>query len=290
MTLQEPAALHDELANTTARAVALPLPRPTTPGGAAIDFVKKTLTIAEWEVRKIRHDPTDIITRTVQPMLWLLVFGEVFARFRAIPTGNVSYLDFLAPGILSQSVLFLSIFYGIAIIWERDLGVIHKFLASPTPRAALVLGKALSAGMRALPQATIIYVLALLLGVRMNWNPVAIVGVILMVILGAACFSTFSVIIACALKSRERVMGIGQVLTMPLFFASNAIYPIAVMPAWLQVIARLNPLSYQVDALRSMMVNGGPSVNGLGVDFGVMALVTLVLMAIAARLYPNLIQ
>ncbi len=260
------------------------------PRGGPLAFLKKTLTIAELEVRKLRHDPTDIILRTVQPALWLLVFGETFTRIHAIPTGHQNYLQFLAPGILAQSILFLSIFYGIQIIWDRDMGIIHKFLASPTPRSALVLGKALSAGARGLPQGVIIYVLALLLGVQMNWNPLALLGVIVMVMLAAACFSTFSLVIACLLKTRDRVMGIGQVLTMPLFFASNAIYPISIMPGWLQVIARINPLSYQVDALRALMVTGGTSVNGLGVDFIVTILVTALLVTIGARLYPNIVQ
>ncbi|HLY31767.1 MAG TPA: ABC transporter permease, partial [Ktedonobacterales bacterium] len=166
------AALPDELANAasttptasasatatpTASAVAFPARQPHQQRKSwwdqTVAFISKTLAIAEWEVRKLRHDPTDIFVRTVQPALWLLVFGETFSRFRAINTGHQSYLQFLAPGILAQSVLFLAIFYGIAIIWERDLGVTHKFLASPTPRVALVLGKALSAGVRALPQA-----------------------------------------------------------------------------------------------------------------------------------------
>jgi ABC-2 type transport system permease protein len=290
VTLQDPAVQPGELADSLAGGVALPVPRPTNPGAALLNFLRKTMNIAEWEVRKLRHDPTDIITRAIQPMLWLLVFGEVFTRIHAIPTGNQSYLEFLAPGILAQSVLFLSIFYGIAIIWERDLGVIHKFLASPTPRTALVLGKALSAGARALPQAAIIYLLSLLLGVRMNWNVLALAGVVVMIVLGAACFSTFSVIIACLLKSRERVMGIGQVLTMPLFFASNAIYQISIMPPWLQVIARANPLTYLVDALRTMMLVGFTSVSELGTDFLVMILVTALLVGLGARLYPRLIQ
>jgi len=92
------------------------------------------------------HDPTELLTRAVQPALWLLVFGQVFTRIHAIPTGNVPYIDFMAPGILSQSVLFIAIFYGISVIWERDLGILHKFLVSPTPRSALVLGKAISRG------------------------------------------------------------------------------------------------------------------------------------------------
>jgi ABC-2 type transport system permease protein len=247
------------------------------------------LVIAELEVRKLRHEPTDLLTRAVQPALWLLIFGQVFARTRAIPTGNLDYLDFMAPGILAQSVLFIAIFYGIAIIWERDLGIVHKFLATPTPRAALVLGKALSAGVRGLSQVVIIYGLAWLLGVRLNWSPVALSGVLLVVLLGAALFSTFSLIIACLVKTRERFLGIGQVLTMPLFFASNAIYPIALMPAWLQLIAHLNPLTYEVDALRALMLTGGVSTYGLGLDLGILAGVTALLVALGGRLYPQVI-
>jgi ABC-2 type transport system permease protein len=295
VTLREPDAQPRDLANTSATTAMMSYAdaRTISPVGSGSHggiraFFSKTFTITELEVRKLRHDPTDIIMRTVQPALWLLVFGETFSRIR--PTGQQNYLQFLAPGILAQSILFLSIFYGIQIIWDRDMGIVHKFLASPTPRTALVLGKALSAGVRGLPPAVIIYVLALLLGVQMNWNPLALLGVVVMVILAAACFSTFSLVIACLLKTRDRVMGIGQVLTMPLFFASNAIYRISDMPGWLQVTARMNPLSYQVDALRTLMVTGFPSVNGLGVDFVVTILVTGVLVAIGATLYPNIVQ
>lgn len=263
--------------------------RPSLVGGVML-FLRKTLTIAEWEVRKMRHDPTDLFTRAVQPALWMLIFGETFTHIRAINTGNETYLQFMAPGILAQSILFIAIFYGIAVIWERDLGVIHKFLASPSPRTAIVIGKALSAGARGLSQAVIVYVLSLLLGVRLNWNPLALLGVIIMVILGAACFATFSLIIACLLRTRERMMGIGQLLTMPLFFASNAIYPISFMPPWLQVIAHINPLSYEVDALRPLMVVGGEHLNSLGLDFAIMLVITGVLVALAVRLYPRLIQ
>jgi ABC-2 type transport system permease protein len=253
---------------------------------AIIRFIVKTLVITELEVRKLRHEPTELVTRAVQPALWLLIFGEVFTRVRAIPTGTIRYIDFMAPGILAQSVLFIAIFHGIAIIWERDLGIIHKFLATPTPRQALVLGKALSAGIRGLSQAVIVYVLALVLGVRMDWTPPALLGVLLVVLLGAACFSTFSLIIACLVKTRERFMGIGQVLTMPLFFASNAIYPISIMPGWLQVIARANPLSYEVNALRALMLAGGTG-GAVWLDFGVLLGVTAVLVVVGGWLYPS---
>jgi ABC-2 type transport system permease protein len=239
------------------------------------------------EMWKLRHDPTELVTRAVQPALWLLVFGQIFTRVGTIPTSGVRYLDFMAPGILAQSVLFIAIFYGIAIIWERDLGIVHKFLASPTPRAALVLGKALSAGVRGLSQAVIVYLLALLLGVALNGKPLALLGVLAAVLLGAAFFSSLSLIVACLVKTRERFMGIGQLLTMPLFFASNAIYPVSLMPRWLQVLARINPLTYEVDALRALMLAAGTSAYGLGLDLGILVGATAVLVAIAARLYPT---
>ncbi len=263
--------------------------RRQNPFSEVVNFLGKTVVIAELEIRKLRHEPTDLFTRAVQPVLWLLIFGQVMARVRAIPTGGVSYLDFMAPGILAQSVLFISIFYGIAIIWERDLGIVHKFLASPVPRGSLVLGKSLSAGIRGLSQALIIYLLALILGVKVNWSPLALIGVLLAVMLGAALFSTFSLIIACLVKTRERFMGIGQVMTMPLFFASNAIYPVTLMPGWLQTISRANPLTYEVDALRALMLQGGASVYGVGLDFGLLILAAAVLVYIASRLYPRVV-
>jgi ABC-2 type transport system permease protein len=287
VTQHVPAAPRDVLANEERASVSPEISRLT----AFIRYFKKSATIIGLEIRKIRHDPTDLFTRAVQPMLWLLIFGEVLARVRGIPTGGGSYLDFLAPGILAQSVLFIAIFSGIAIIWERDLGIIHKFLASPTPRSALVLGKALAAGVRGLSQAIIIYLLALLLGVHMDWNPLALLGVLVMIMLGACAFSTFSLVIACLVRTRERFMGIGQLLTMPLFFASNAIYPLALMPGWLQVIARGNPLSYEVDALRSLMLaNGTINASSLLTDYLVMIGATIVLVAIGARLYPRVAQ
>jgi ABC-2 type transport system permease protein len=250
-------------------------------------FIVKTLVVAELEARKLRHDPTELVTRAIQPALWLLVFGEVFTRTHAIPTGELRYIDFMAPGILAQSVLFIAIFYGIAIIWERDLGIVHKLLATPTPRAALVLGKAISAGLRGLSQAVIVYALALLLRVRVRWSPLALLMVLAAVLLGAALFSTLSLLIAAVVKTRERFMGIGQVLTMPLFFASNAIYPLEIMPRWLQLVARINPLTYEVDALRAAMLVGSGSLYGLGVDFGILVGVLCLLVAVGARVYPR---
>lgn len=256
---------------------------------AIAQVISKSLIVAELEVRKLRHDPYDLLIRGVQPALWLLVFGQVFTRTRAIPTGNLSYLEFMAPGILAQSVLFMAIFTGgMTLIWERDLGIVHKFLASPIPRAAMVLGKALGCGVRCLSQIVIIYGLALLLGVKLNLNPLALLQVVVIVLLGAGCFCIFSLIIGCLVKTRERFTGIGQLLTMPLFFASNAIYPISLMPKWLQFISHINPLTYQVDALRGTMLANGSSLYGFGLDCIILLLTLIGLTIICGKLYPRL--
>lgn len=253
-----------------------------------ITYAKQAAAVANAELRKLIRDPTELLSRAIQPILWLVVFGQVFSHVHAIPTGGISYLAFMTPGILAQSVLFSAIFYGIAVIWERDLGIVHKLLVTPAPRSALVLGKAMAAGLRGVIQAAIVFLIALALGIQLRWQPLPIVVVVMAVMLGSAIFSTFSLIVACIVKTRERFMGIGQVLTMPLFFASSAIYPLDLMPGWLQAVARLNPLTYLVDALRGTMIVGGEAVHGLSTDFGVMLVVFVVFTACAARLYPDL--
>jgi ABC-2 type transport system permease protein len=237
------------------------------------------------EVQKLRHDRSELLTRAIQPALWLLIFGETFNRLRAIPTGSVPYLDYLAPGILAQSALFIAIFYGIQIIWERDAGILAKLLVTPTPRAALVSGKAFAAGLRAVSQVVVILVLCLLLRVGLTGNPLRWLAAAVVVVLGAAFFSCLSITIAGLVLKRDRLMGIGQAITMPLFFGSNALYPTRLMPDWLQVISRVNPLSYEVDALRGLLV-GTPAT--LWLDALVLVGSALGGILVASSLLPRL--
>jgi ABC-2 type transport system permease protein len=244
------------------------------------------VTLCWVELRKIRHDRTEMYTRAIQPALWLLIFGETFTRIHAIaaPDG-LPYLDYLAPGILAQSTLFIAIFYGIQIIWERDAGVLTKLMVTPTPRPALITGKAFAAGVRSIVQAVVIIVLSALLGVALTANPLNYLGVAVFVVLGSAFFSCLSMSIAGVALSRDRLMGIGQAITMPLFFSSNALYPERLMPGWLQAISKVNPLSYEVSALRGLLI-GLPT--NLLLDFGVLAGATVAAITVAALLLPRL--
>jgi ABC-2 type transport system permease protein len=244
------------------------------------------VTLCWVELRKIRHDRTELYTRAIQPALWLLIFGETFTRIHAIPTpGGLPYLAYLAPGILAQSTLFIAIFYGIQIIWERDAGVLTKLMVTPTPRSALITGKAFAAGVRSIVQGVVIVILAAILGVSLSDNPLKLIAAAAIVVLGSAFFSCLSMTIAGVALSRDRLMGIGQAITMPLFFSSNALYPEKLMPGWLQAISKVNPLSYEVDALRGLLI--GTSAH-LGLDAVVLVAATVAGITGAAALLPRL--
>jgi ABC-2 type transport system permease protein len=242
-------------------------PRTARRAATPLRLLSRVGTFCLVELQKLRHDRSELLTRMIQPVLWLVVFGETFTRLRAIPTGDVPYLDYLSAGIIAQSALFVSIFYGIQVIWERDAGVLAKLLVTPTPRAALVTGKAFAAGIRSLAQAVAVLLVALLLGVRYTANPLKLLGVLVVVLLGAAFFCCLSVTIAGLVLRRDRLMGIGQAIMMPLFFASNALYPVAVMPAWLRALSAVNPLSYEVSALRGLLLGQQTT---LWLDFAVL--------------------
>jgi ABC-2 type transport system permease protein len=243
-------------------------------------------TLCWVELRKIRHDRTELYTRAIQPALWLLIYGEVFTRIHAIPTPEgISYLSYLAPGILAQSALFIAIFYGIQIIWERDAGVLTKLMVTPTPRSALITGKAFAAGVRSVIQGVVVVILSALLGVALTHNPLRLLASGGFLVLGSAFFACLSMTIAGIALKRDRLMGIGQAITMPLFFSSTALYPASAMPGWLQAISKVNPLTYEVEALRSLLV--GTSTN-LWLDLGVLGTATLAGITASAMLLPRL--
>ncbi len=251
--------------------------------------VESALTIAEMEARKIKHDSTEMWSRAIQPALWLLIFGEVFSQIRAglAPTG-FTYLQYIAPGILAQSVLFIAIFYGITVVWERDVGLLTKLMSTPSTRTSIIVGKSLASGVRGIFQAFVIFALALILGVTMNFTPLSIIAAVSVTVLFAMCFSCLSMFIASLLRTRDRMMGIGQAITIPLFFASSAIYPLSLMPSWLRVIAVVNPLTYVVDALRAILLPGYQA--NLSLDIFALIFATLLFTTLASISIKRLID
>ncbi len=256
--------------------------------GPLARVVAGTLAMAHAEMRKLRHDHLDIITRSVQPLLWLFIFGTAIDNAHRLRLGHVEYRAYLAPGVMAQAAMFIAIFFGLAVIWERDVGQLQRLLATPLPRSSIVLGKAAGACVRALVQALLLLTVIALAGIGIRWTFAGVVGALAMLMLGTAAFACMSMLLAAVVKERERFMGIGQLIMMPLFFASSALYPLSVMPGWLRVVARANPLTYEVQGLRQLLVGvGGAGL--LWLDFLVVASFFTVMLLAATRAYPKAI-
>ena len=240
------------------------------------------------EIRKLRHDNIDIATRSVQPLLWLFIFGTALRRNRALAGGFHDYRAYLAPGIMAQAALFIAIFFGLAVIWERDVGQLQRLLATPLPRLAIVLGKAGGAGIRALAQAFVLLIVLAATGIDIHWSVSGVVGALVLLVLATGGFACLSMILASLVRTRERFMGIGQMVMMPLFFASSALYPLSIMPRWLRVLAHGNPLTYEVHGMRQLLL-GVHAGGTLWVDFLFVAAFLAVAAAVAAKTYPRAI-
>jgi len=169
---------------------------------------------------------------------------------------------------MAQAAMFIAIFFGIAVIWERDVGQLQRLLATPLPRSAIVLGKAAGAATRALIQAIVLMIVIAIAGISLDWSPVGVLAALVLLAIGTGAFACLSMTIASLVRERERFMGIGQLVMMPLFFASSALYPLAIMPGWLKAVAHVNPLTYEVEGLRGFLLGGGHPLLDLVVCLG----------------------
>lgn len=243
----------------------------------------------ELELRRLRHDRTELYFRAVQPILWIVIYGPVMGTARAIPTpGNISYTDFITPGVLIQSTTFLCIFYGLMMVWERDSGILKKLLVTPASRYATVIGRSMASGVRAMFQGLIIIPVALLIGVKFIPNVAYFVSAFVIIFFASGGFAAISILVASFMKTRERFMGIGQAIIMPLFFASNALYPIQMMPDALKYFSTVNPLSYVVDAVRGLLITG--DLSNLLIDIAAIAVFDIVLFILASISFKRIIE
>lgn len=246
------------------------------------------LVMIELELRRIRHDRTEIYTRAVQPILWIVVYGSIMSSVRAIPTNGIPYIDYITPGVLVQSTTMISIFYGLIMVWERESGILKKLYVTPTSRYATIIGRCMASGVRALFQVFIVVPVALLIGVRFVLNPLYFILALLVILFASGGFAAISIIVATFMKTRERFMGIGQAIIMPLFFASNALYPVTMMPPIIRYFAAYNPMSYEVDAVRGLMITG--DLTNLLLDIAGIALFDVILFALASANVRKIIE
>jgi ABC-2 type transport system permease protein len=251
-------------------------------------FIRNMLAMVELELRRLRHDRTELYSRAVQPILWLSIYGPIMGASKAIPTGDIPYTAYITPGILMQSTVFLSIFYGLTIIWERESGILKKLLVTPASRYSILIGRSFAVAPRAVFQMLIIIPVAMALGVSFVPNPLYFLAAFVLIVLTCAGFAASSILIATFLKTRERFMGIGQAITMPLFFASNALYPVKMMPQILQYFSMVNPMSYIVDAARSLMITG--DLSNIIVDVAAILAFDSIMFVLASANFKKIVE
>jgi ABC-2 type transport system permease protein len=253
-----------------------------------MDSLRNIFVMIELELRRLKHDRTELYSRAVQPILWIVVYGSIMGSVRAIPTGGIPYTDYITPGVLIQSTTFVSIFYGLTIVWERESGILKKLLVTPASRYATVIGRSMASGVRAIFQALIIVPVALLIGVKFVPSIAYFVVALLIIFFASGGFAAISIFVASFMKTRERFMGIGQAITFPLFFSSSALYPIEMMPPVLREFALFNPMSYVVDAVRGLMISGDFA--SLPIDLVAIALFDAIMFVVASVSFKRIIE
>jgi ABC-2 type transport system permease protein len=215
-----------------------------------------------------------VISALVMPAAWLVFVGLALpVKF----TGN--YLDFITPGILIMTMLSAGLSGGALLMFDKILGFLNKFLALPTPRASILVGKILFITGRGLIQTTIILVIALLIGATLL-SPVQYALTYLVLFLFGVLISAFATTIALYLDDHDSYSAFNTMISMPLFFTSSALMPYSVMPVWLATIAHLNPLSYAIDAVRNVTAGGFPAIPIL-----VLLALTGVVLAICVQVF-----
>lgn len=217
--------------------------------------------VAWRELIKFFRQKIRIIMVIVQPLIWLGLMGNMMSGltnnpFAAKSLGVSNYLDFMTPGIILMTALFGGIFGGLSIVWDRRIGYLEKLLASPIKRGAIPFGKTISSMIQGAIQASIIIVIASLLGVRFQTGIAGILLIIVIAMFFCIILSGLSLTLASVIKTQEALMAVVNFLIMPLMFTSNALFPRAVMPGWLAAISRVNPVSYAASAMRELTTQG----------------------------------
>jgi ABC-2 type transport system permease protein len=236
------------------------------------------------ELRRYTRSRAQIVASLGQPLLYLLALGfglgPVFQK-----AGQGSYLQFVAPGVIAMTVLFSSVFSGIALLWDRQFGFLKETLVAPVPRVQVMIGKTLGGATVAMVQGLLVVIVCVLAGFR-SASLAAIPVAFLFMALIAFLFAALGTAIGSVLQDMQGFQLIMNFLVMPIFFLSGALFPLNNLPKALDLITRVDPLSYGVDGLRATLI--GASHFGLALDAAVLCLVTVVLLGIGSRLFSKI--
>ncbi|MBI4285555.1 MAG: ABC transporter permease [Chloroflexi bacterium] len=218
--------------------------------------------VAYRELLRFVQERTRMLSSFAMPLLFLVIFGAGFNRLIGALTPGVDFIQFMYPGIIAMTVLTNSIMSGLSVVWDREFGFLKEILVAPLSRTGIVLGKAVGSATISVGQGIIMLVLAPLLSVSLS--PMLVLKLIPMLIILSVSLSGLGVLIASRMRSQQSFQIIVQIIIFPLIFLSGVFFPVNNVPAWLEFISKINPLSYGVDAIRQIFLNGEIAAAGMG--------------------------
>jgi ABC-2 type transport system permease protein len=206
-----------------------------------------------WRRELIRfvNDRIRIVTALVQPLLFLFVLGSGLQQLSSASTHGVDLKTFIYPGILCISVMFTAMFSAASIVWDREFGFLREMMVAPVRRSSIVIGKCLGGATVASFQGVILICLAG--AVHVPYDPRLILGIFALQLLLAFSITAFGLMVAVRIKQMQSFMGVMQMIVMPMFFISGALFPVANLPGWLAFLNRIDPLTYAVDPMRRLV-------------------------------------
>ncbi len=262
------------------------------------DVFRGIWVVAYRELLRFVQERARLFSSFAQPLLFLVIFGAGFNRLIGTMTPGVDFIQFMYPGIIAMSVLMSSVMSGVSIVWDREFGFLREILVAPLGRSGIVLGKAVGAAVVAVIQGIVMLVLAPFLNVPIS--PIMVLELIPVLIIISMSLSGLGVLIASRMRSQQGFMIIIQIIIMPLVFLSGVFFPVNNVPVWLEVISKVNPLTYGVDAIRQLFLSGATGQGGypLGVtvwghtmtvldDILIVAVFGIILLSLAAWFFSK---
>jgi ABC-2 type transport system permease protein len=225
-----------------------PVARVRVPGAGLRSDLRAVRVVWQRELIRFSRDRARMITSLVQPVLFLFVLGTGLSRLASAGTHGVNLRTFVYPGVLAMAVLFTAMFSAASIVWDREFGFLREMLVAPVSRGAIVIGKCLGGASVAGFQGVIMIAIAGLVSVP--YSPVMILEILILQLLLAFALTAFGVMMAARMSQMQSFMALMQMVIMPLFFISGALFPVAGLPAWLNILNRADPITYAVDPIR----------------------------------------
>ena len=216
------------------------------------DVFRGVWVVAYRELLRFVQERSRLFSSFAMPLIFLVIFGAGFGELVGSMTPGVDYIQFMYPGILAMTVLMSSLMSGISIVWDREFGFLKEILVSPLGRGGIILGKAVGGAVVAVLQAFVMLILAPILGVSLSFTMV--VELMLLIVIVSISLSGLGLLVASRMQSQQGFQVVIQLIIMPLIFLAGIFYPVNNVPVWMEVISKVNPLTYGVDAIRQVFL------------------------------------